>query len=172
MTDLFEDNGALFSEDRQHRYRLWRIWDKSKPLVMFIGLNPSTANEAKNDPTIRYVVDFCKRWDYGGVYMMNLFSVISSDPKVLLTCADPLRDNDHHLTEIAEKCKDVVFAWGNFKQATDRREVIAARFPYALCITLRNGLPAHPLWAGMWAPKHLKEQFYKGPVKFSPENNF
>ena len=55
MQDLFDDNGADFSPDRKHRYSLWRIWDRSKPLVMFIGLNPSTANESDNDPTIRSV---------------------------------------------------------------------------------------------------------------------
>jgi len=66
------ESGAEFSECRKYRYALWRIWDKSKPLVMFIGLNPSTANENVDDPTIRSVCRMTKNNGYGGVYMMNL----------------------------------------------------------------------------------------------------
>jgi len=167
MLDLFEndDMGALFSEDRLHRYRLWRIWDKEKPLVMFVGLNPSKANEARNDPTINYVGDFSKKWGYGGFYMMNLFSIVSSDPKILVTCPDPIADNDSHLNEVSGMCKDVVFAWGKFTQAQERRLIIEEMFPNAMCIGKKEGHPYHPLWAGMWAPKSIKETFTH-PIKF------
>ena len=70
---------ATFSDDRVHRYALWRIWDESLPKVLFIGLNPSTATETKNDPTIRRCMGYAKDWGYGGYIMGNIFAFRSSD---------------------------------------------------------------------------------------------
>ena len=66
-----EESGAEFSEDRKYRFCLFRIWDRNLPLVMFIGLNPSTANETDSDPTIRSCGRIAKANGYGGFYMMN-----------------------------------------------------------------------------------------------------
>lgn len=109
--DLFNDiqKGARFSACRNYRYALWRIWDIDKPLVMFIGLNPSTANETTDDPTIRRVVDFAFRWGYGGVYMMNLFAWVTPYPGELATSPDPLGDNDGWLGRIAGNCEKIIF---------------------------------------------------------------
>lgn len=146
MGDLFNSKGADFSEDRKYRYTLWRIWDHTKPLVMFIGLNPSTANEYIEDRTITRVVGFAQRWGYGGVYMMNLFSFVSTKPKHLKTCDDPVNGNDQWLTEIAAKCDKIIFAWGRFPVARQRSIQVINMFPnaYALKI-LKNGYPQHPL---------------------------
>lgn len=139
--------GAEFSECRQYRYVLWRMWDEGKPMVCFIGLNPSTANEHDDDPTIRRVIGFAKQWGYGGVYMLNLFAIISSKPEILATCADPLGDNDKWLDEFVQKCERVVFAWGNFKEAMARARAVAARYPGAYCLVKnKNGSPMHPLY--------------------------
>lgn len=149
MTNLPVDNpsGAVFGGDGAYRYALWRIWDSSLPMVMFIGLNPSTADAVKDDPTIRRVRDFAKRWGYGGVFMMNLFAVVSSDPKVLKTCDDPIGSNDRYLVEISSHCKDVVFAWGNFKEAVERSKQVAKMFPGAKALQInKNGSPKHPLY--------------------------
>jgi hypothetical protein len=64
MAKGYIKTGAEFSKDRIHRYALYRIWDESKPLIMFIGLNPSTADENKDDPTIKRCVAFAKHWGY------------------------------------------------------------------------------------------------------------
>lgn len=145
--DLFDNNGAHFSPCRKYRYALWRIWDKSKPLVMFIGLNPSTANEVDPDPTITRVRGFAKRWGYGGFYMMNLFAYISSEPEELKKCADPLGDNDGWLERISPKCEQVVFAWGAFKEATERSEEVIRMFPDAKALIINmDGSPRHPLY--------------------------
>lgn len=153
MKDLFGEiavtmrSGAEFSPDRKYRYALWRIWDESKPLVMFIGLNPSTANETETDPTITRVMGFARSWGFGGFYMMNLFAIVGSDPKILLTERDPLGDNDRWLVEISEKCDRIVFAWGVFKQAKIRRAEVAAKFPRAYCLKkTKDGHPWHPLY--------------------------
>ena len=141
--------GADFSEDRTHRYALWRIWDMDKPLVMFIGLNPSTANEDENDPTIKSVCRIANNNGYGGIYMMNCWTYISTDPKMLVINSHTDWDNNNMLTVIEAKCKDVVFAWGNFQIVKDkgRDKELIKMFPNAkaLCIN-KNGSPKHPLY--------------------------
>jgi hypothetical protein len=139
--------GAQFSPCRNYRYALWRIWDKDKPKAMFVGLNPSTANETKPDNTIKRVVKIARNWGCGGIYMVNLFSIISADPKILKTCPDPQMENDGWLVEISKKCERVVFAWGAFKEAKGRCNQVIAMFPnaYALEI-LKDGSPKHPLY--------------------------
>lgn len=167
--DLFnkENNGASFSEDKQYRYSLWRIWDETKPLVMFIGLNPSNANAEDDDPTIRCVIKFCQQWGYGGFYMMNCFAFVSSKPEFIKR--NPMSDewNNNMLTVTASKCKDVVFAWGKFQIIKDagRDAELIEMFPNAFCIGRKDGFPFHPLWAGVYAPKDLKLTFTQ-PVKF------
>lgn len=145
IMNLFEENGAIFSSDRKYRYALWRTWQRELPTVRFIGLNPSTANESKDDPTIKRVKAIAANLGYGGVVMLNLFGIISADPKVLKTCSDPIGENDHWLKEYGSG--DVVFAWGNFKEAEQRSKVVSAMFPdaYALHIN-KNGTPKHPLY--------------------------
>ncbi len=146
---IFTDNrtGATFSHCRRYRYALWRIWGESKPLVMIVGLNPSTANESQPDPTIRRVITFAKSWGYGGFYMMNLFAYVSAYPKDLVTVPDAIGDNDRYLDEVSKKCQDVVFAWGDFKVARWRSAQVIAKFPDAKCILKNaNGTPGHPLY--------------------------
>ncbi len=145
--ELFLDNGAVFSECKKYRYALWRIWDESKPKIMFIGLNPSTANESDNDPSIRRVIRFANDWGYGGIYMLNLFAIISSDPKVILSCSDPIGENDDYLVGYAALSKDVLFAWGSFPEAQERAKQIISWFPGSVCLGLnKNGSPKHPLY--------------------------
>lgn len=152
-----EGFGAAFSECRQYRYALWRVWNPDVPLVMFIGLNPSTANETKPDPTIRRVMNFACTWGYGGVVMMNLFAIVSSKPSILTEHSDPVRKNDLWLPAIAARCDKVVFAWGAFKQAKTRTDQVIAMFPDAYCLKkTQDGSPWHPLFV----PKIIQ------PVKF------
>ena len=73
---------ALFSEDRIYRYALWRTWDESLPKALFIGLNPSTADEIQDDPTIRRCIRYSMDWGYGGYIMGNIFGYRSTDPLV------------------------------------------------------------------------------------------
>ncbi|GAJ16610.1 unnamed protein product, partial [marine sediment metagenome] len=83
MTVDNEPSGAVFADDRTHRLYLWRRWNKQGPWVMFIGLNPSTADERLNDPTVRRCIGFAEKWGYGGMFMCNVFTLISTDPKKL-----------------------------------------------------------------------------------------
>lgn len=145
-TDLFNDNGATFSACRKYRYALWRIWDDSKPLVAFIGLNPSTANEAVGDPTITRVVNFARRWGFGGVYMLNCYAYVSTRPQELLALPDdPV--NDATIDMVGGMCEEIIFAWGSFKIAKSRALQLAEMFPCASALQInKDGSPKHPLY--------------------------
>lgn len=141
-------SGAYFSECKKYRYSLWRIWDTDLPRVMFIGLNPSTANETDDDPTIKSVTRIAKSNGYGGFYMMNCFPLVSTDPKGLYGC-DHSVYNEEWLKETASKCKDVVFAWGNFEvvQKLGVDYILSKLFPHAKVLGHnKNGSPKHPLY--------------------------
>jgi hypothetical protein len=115
-------------------------------MVMFIGLNPSTANEISDDPTIRRVQKFAYDWGYGGVYMLNLFAWISTDPAALLTCTDPVGENDIYLKAIAESASKIIFAWGGFK-VNGRDQQVIEMFPDANALVInKDGTPGHPLY--------------------------
>lgn len=159
MADLFGNNdetgGAEFSDCRNYRYSLWRIWDKEKPLVMFIGLNPSTANEIEPDNTIDSVERISKFNGYGGFYMMNCFPFVSTDPDALRNYDKTIFGqqqfivNNRKLKEIADKCNTLVFAWGNFKVVKDlKRDVeLKLMFPDAVALKInKSGSPKHPLY--------------------------
>lgn len=144
---LYDLSGAEFSDCGKYRYKLWRIWDPQASIVTFIGLNPSTANEVDNDATIRRVIRYAKDWGYGGVYMMNLFAYISTQPAKLLTSGEDLEINNKHLDEVVGKSSMVVFAWGAFKQAKLRSADIIKKFPFAHCLAKnKDGSPVHPLF--------------------------
>ena len=86
---------AKFSACRKYRYALWRTWDESKPNVMIIGLNPSTADENENDPTITRCINFAKSWGYGGVCVTNLFAYCATVPSDMKASNDPIgSEND------------------------------------------------------------------------------
>lgn len=141
-------NKAIFSSCRQYRFSLWREWDKTKPYAMFIALNPSTADDYIDDPTVTRCVAFAKSWGYGGLCMTNLFAFRATDPQILKNCDDPVgEDNDHYLFEIAKNAAVVVAAWGNHGRHLDRakqvRKLIADL--YYLKIN-KTGEPAHPLY--------------------------
>ena len=62
MSDIYK-RGAILSRNRLYRYVLWREWDARKGTCVFIGLNPSTADETVDDPTLRRCINFAKDWD-------------------------------------------------------------------------------------------------------------
>lgn len=141
------ESGALISDCGKYRYKLWRFWDSSKPKVLFIMLNPSTADANANDPTITRCIGFAKYWGYGGIMVGNLFAYRSTDPKQLLSVENPVGDeNQIHVSKMCEECQIVVCAWGN-----------APIFPYESFIgwdeskahylkLTKKGYPAHPLY--------------------------
>lgn len=138
---------AKFSECGKYRYQLGRVWDDMGLLAMCIGLNPSTANADVDDPTIRNLIQLLKNNGYGGLYMTNLFALISPNPEDLRACPDPLKDNDQWLSASFSMCQSVIFCWGNFPMAEYRAKKIIKQYPQALCFGKNaNGSPKHPLY--------------------------
>jgi hypothetical protein len=159
-------SGAMFSEDNKHRYYLWRTWDKTKKIAMVIGLNPSTANANKNDPTIERLNITLARLGYGGLMMMNLFTVISSDPEILLD--EKVRQNENAdlglIFGYALGVQEIIFAWGGFDQAKGRAKRVIELFVDAKCFGKnKDGSPWHPMammYAGL-KPDSSKIQLFK-----------
>jgi hypothetical protein len=149
MSDLFgnvKEADAAFTDDGIHRIWLSRIWDDQKPKVMFIGLNPSTANAVSDDPTIRKIKKIANHNGFGGVYMMNLFTFISTDPEKLDKENGNIFNADTWLSIISDRCTGVVFAWGSFKVFGRDKEVISL-FDEACALKInQNGSPKHPLY--------------------------
>lgn len=162
---IYETTHAVLSDDRTYRYRLDRVWDKSSHRRMVvIGLNPSTADETTDDPTIRRCVHFAQREACGGLIMLNLFAFRATDPR---ECAK------HYSTEKAKAdlyfherndivtCSacgvmergngPVVAAWGAHQMAVQRGDYVRRMLRtrgidlLALGIT-KDGHPKHPLY--------------------------
>lgn len=149
--------GAQFSDDRAYRYSLWRVWDEDKGKVMFIGLNPSTADETHDDPTIRRCVRFAKDWGFGGVYMLNLFAIRATDPAVMKLVPEPIGPSNDYALEIYAGAADlVVAAWGRDGAHRDRGAFVRRLIDRVLTgrrwLCLRHlgltqgGHPKHPLY--------------------------
>ena len=141
-------NTAHLSRCRRYRYALWRTWDASLPRVMFIGLNPSTADERNDDPTLVRCMNFARDWGYGGVIMANLFAWRATDPAELKRVGEPVgRANNRWLRRLAQEAGLVVAAWGNDGTYLDRgAQVVAMLGPLQCLKQNRSGQPAHPLY--------------------------
>jgi hypothetical protein len=135
---------------------------------MFIGLNPSTANENTDDPTIRRVIKFAKNWGYGGVYMLNLFTYVTAYPKELMKCDKPRFLADSYLDSYASRSKKIIFAWGNFKEAEKRGQDIIKTFGGGEVLGLnKNGSPKHPLYiAGKTVPIPYKSAWHNSETVY------
>ena len=77
------NKGALISEDDKYRYKLWRIWDNKKPIVLYIMLNPSIADDNIDDPTIKTLIRISQNNGFGGFYVGNLSPYRATNPTEL-----------------------------------------------------------------------------------------
>lgn len=139
---------AVISRDGTYRYALRRTWDSAGPVVLFVGLNPSTADNRVDDPTIRRCIQFSGDWGFGGLVVANLFAFRTSSPRVLRRVADPIGPrNDAWLRRLVDEAEVVVAAWGNHGDylSRDREVMRLLRRPRCLAVTKR-GQPKHPLY--------------------------
>ena len=142
------EKSAILSADRKYRYVLTRIWDEAKPTVVFIGLNPSTADEETDDPTIRKCIGYAKRWGYGKLIMVNLFAFRSTDPSMLKRVEDPVGpDNGSYIQKCVSESNLVIACWGNHGKLLNRDKVLMGSLPNLVCLKRnKNGTPHHPLY--------------------------
>lgn len=139
---------TVFSEDRKYRYTLHRSWNPDKPLIAFIGLNPSTADETMDDPTIRRLIGFAQKWGYGGMIVGNIFALRSTDPKKLYKSRDPVGpENDTYLNKIEEVAHTVVACWGIHGKHMGRHTQVKINLRSLRVFGLtKQGFPKHPLY--------------------------
>jgi hypothetical protein len=133
---------------KQYRYALWRIWDRELPAVMFVGLNPSTADARRDDPTLVRCMGFARDWGYGGVYTANLFAYRATEPRDMKQAESPIGpDNDRVILELAGKADKVIATWGNDGAWMNRAAEVRALLPELHYLKMnRSGQPAHPLY--------------------------
>ena len=153
--DLFGeryDSGARISDDEVYRYRLWRIWGSCIDRLVYIMLNPSTADAMKDDPTIRKCVGFAKIFGFDRIDVVNLYAYRATKPTVLQQVSDPIGpQNDNEIFKCCNKASKIVCAWGRQPFARQRARTVAHLLTEAgnklYCLeTNSDGSPMHPLY--------------------------
>lgn len=150
MGIIKNESGAEFSDCRKWRYLLWRRWDQRGAIANFLMLNPSTADEAKLDPTCARARAYAEAWGYGALIVTNVFGWRSTDPRALARVRDPVgTGNDAAILRAAKEADLVVCAWGN--HGGDRGRLVEELLRkektqlHALKLT-GSGQPGHPLY--------------------------
>ena len=145
--------GAVFSDCERYRYRLWRVWDDSKPKACFVMLNPSTATESQLDPTVTRCKKRAIALGYGGFEVANIFAIRSKDPEILYQVSDPHGpDNEDAIIEAVKGCAIAICAWGipgKFRNTGPKtKDRINGFHPGKLHYLKLNsdGSPTHPLY--------------------------
>ena len=152
---------TIFSPCRTWRYTLERVWAPpeghpgAREVAAFIGLNPSTADEVKNDPTVTRCINYARRWGFHGMFMLNIFALRSTDPRACYRHPDPIGpETNRYLTELVQRREVslVVAAWGNHGALLSRgwNVINLVRNSgvnlYRLGELTKQGQPRHPLY--------------------------
>lgn len=168
--DIVQDQGrlagAVISDCEQYRYRLWRQWAPGER-VLWIMLNPSTADGLQDDPTIRRCMGFACQWGYGGINVVNLCAHRATRPAELLRAPDPMGPENHSYiaTALDTDINDlVVCAWGAIDtRLYEYRDTVlgwieVSRREHVYCLgTTRMGEPRHPLMLRKDTPLEVYE---------------
>lgn len=146
--DLETTASATYSPCELYRYELAITWS-DRPAVMVIGLNPSTATERDNDPTITRLERWARRNGYGSLRMYNAYAFRSTNPKGLWQVEDPVGPlNFEFIMGAIATCATAVMAWGtNIKPAHESALLSRlAWYPIFCFKETANGHPSHPLY--------------------------
>ncbi len=150
------DRWATVSPCERYRYLLGRSWGPG-PRVLWVMLNPSTADARLDDPTIRKCLEFSRRLGFGSLEVVNLYAWRSTDPAGLKTAPDPIGpDNARHLADAAERCDRIIVAWGA-NASPDPGAVSASLGDRPLwCLgRTKDGQPRHPLMLAYATPLEI-----------------
>ena len=145
------ESSAKFSPDGRYRYLLTRRWGDG-PALMFVQLNPSTANADRDDATVRRDIRFADGFGYSAFTGLNLYAGKATDPRDLAAMDDPVGpENDAYLDRAAAEHDVIVFAWGA-DAAPERARAVASRI-WRIC-RRTGGAVACLGWTGNNQPKH------------------
>ena len=153
--EIYKEKKAVISDCGKYRYELHRQWDKDKDKVLFIMLNPSTADSHEDDLTTIRCVNFAKKWGYGGIMIGNIYPFRAKRPKDLrkwLKAYDGERpeaceNNMSHIGAMANEADITVCAWGcNHPEIPSFIDSLADEVPlYYLELCKDGRTPKHPL---------------------------
>ena len=156
---------AVFGGSRkQYRYRLTRLWDATRPSILFVMMNPSVADLDQDDRTVRRASSFAQTWNYGQLLVGNVFAYRCTDQKRLLETPDPVGpENDAHLLAMAAESAKIIFAYGKpHVSLRSRGGEVATLFrahghKLHILRLSQDGTPVHPLYL----PGNLKPTLWK-----------
>lgn len=143
---------AVYSDCENYRYSLGRIWNTTGTQVLFVMLNPSTATEVQNDPTVERCERRARALGYGGFCVTNIFAWRATDPRDMRAAVDPVGpENDVVLTDRAKQADHIIAAWGTHGAHMDRGIMVANMLrllgkPLFHLGLSKAGHPKHPLY--------------------------
>ena len=157
-------NSAIISPCGTYRYRLDRVVMDRPSRVVFIGVNPSTADATTDDATIRKCRGFTERWLMGGFVMVNLFAYRATDVRRLVAATDPIGpdNNDALACAINTSGTIVVPCWGSRAKLPSN---LHSRIAYVRNMLARAGVPSYSLGlTSSGDPKHPLMLSYSTPL--------
>jgi hypothetical protein len=144
-------SSATYSTDLRFRYALTRDWSTG-PRALFVMLNPSTATEVQNDPTVERCERRARALGFAGFAVANIFAFRATDPRVMRAEADPIGPaNDATILDLAARYDRIICAWGGHGLHLDRGTRVEALLRgtgqplFHLGLT-KAGQPRHPLY--------------------------
>lgn len=167
MTDdlppvVYTERAAALSPCGTYRYTLMRVWDPFAPCVLWACLNPSKANASEDDPSVRKMVGFARRWGYGSITIVNLFAYRATDPRDLERAGRPIGpENYAHILAAARSADLVVCAWGQHAPRDGLRtyavrRLIGSAGRAAVCLgRTKSGEPNHPPMLAYDTPREV-----------------
>ncbi|WP_170401137.1 DUF1643 domain-containing protein [Ruegeria arenilitoris] len=143
---------AIYSNCEKYRYSLTRVWDSEGRKALFVMLNPSTATEVQNDPTVERCERRARALGFGAFQVTNIFAWRDTDPRKMRAAADPVGpENDAAILDGVEWADQVIAAWGTHGAHLDRGPAVETLLRgtgqplFHLGLT-KDGHPKHPLY--------------------------
>jgi len=155
-SDLVQESMAVFSDCEKYRFHLERVWLPERPKLCYLMLNPSTADEFKNDPTIERCQRRAAKMGFGGIVIVNLFPYRLTDSTQLKTVDDLYWHKptaDRFITEAVDTCGMTICGWGTHplthlraKELLQRLDVLGLMHKVHCLQITKDGSPQHPLY--------------------------
>ena len=146
------DSVAVYSDCERYRYRLTRVWNSKGPRALFIMLNPSTATEVQNDPSVERCERRARALGFGSFCVANIFAWRDTDPRAMRRAADPVGPlNDTEILNCCLLANRIVCAWGTHGTHLQRGPAVerilrnTGRPLHTLGLS-KDGHPKHPLY--------------------------
>ncbi|MEM9755524.1 MAG: DUF1643 domain-containing protein [Pseudomonadota bacterium] len=157
---------AVYSPCERYRYTLTRTWAPDGRRAAFVMLNPSTATEAQNDPTVERCERRARALGFGAFRVLNIFAWRDTDPRAMRAAPDPIGpENDLAILKSVPWADCMICAWGSHGAHLNRgpqveRSLRGAGADLFILGLTKDGHPRHPLYIGyaveptLWAPEN------------------